>query len=131
MAGLPHNRRKIKAFKDTCVIYYSRTDKCWVAHSLRMDQIGAGDCVVEALAELIKAVDHVLHCAQRDATLGVLREAPAWVRAKVTNAQKLPAEVYEIAYKMVRGQWPEKFEPEFKYPKNRRFVSEITEELMV
>lgn len=54
---------KPERLRDTCVIYYSREDKCWVAHSVRTDQIGMGDCVVHALADLMRAVEQVLRIA--------------------------------------------------------------------
>lgn len=124
---MPQTRKnggKIKPFKDVYVIYWSRPDDCWTAHSLRTDQIGIGDCVVEALSGLIRAVDHIVHFAERDDTLAVFREAPSAVRKKAENAQKLPEEVYEIAYKRVHGDWPKRFKPEFKVAKTGRYVIE-------
>lgn len=114
-------------FSDTCLIYYSRSDSCWVAHSLHTDQIGTGGCIVEALTDLLKAVDHIIALGESDDTLKIFREAPRSIQLKARRAQKLPNEVYEIAYKMVHGHWPKGLEPEFKSPKNHPFVSEICE----
>ena len=97
----------IGPFVDRCVIYYETHDKCWVAHSLRTDQIGAGDCVVDALTALLRAVDFVLKDAAQDHTLAVFREAPKDIQDIANSAETLPREVFEIAHKMVRGKWPQ------------------------
>ena len=128
MAGR-NESSKIRPFPDTCVIYYSRGDSCWIAHSLRSDQIGTGESIVEALANLLRAVDHLLTLAESDDTLKILSAAPQSVKLKARSAQKLPNEVYEIAYKMIHGKWPKQLEPEFKAPQNHPFVANIRKEV--
>ncbi|MBM4026221.1 MAG: hypothetical protein FJ280_12565 [Planctomycetes bacterium] len=112
-----------KPFVDQCVIYYARPDNCWVAHSLRTDQIGAADSVVEALAALLRAVDFILADAAEDPTLAVFRAAPEDIREMSRHAMPLPKEIYEIAHKMARGEWPKEFEFEFKAT-HRPYVAE-------
>ena len=116
-----------KPFVDHCVIYYARTDKCWVAHSLRTDQIGAADSVVEALAALLRAVDFVLEDAADDPTLTVFREAPPEIQEMSRQAMPLPKEIYEIAHKMARGEWPKEFAPEFRAT-HKPYIAEIRKE---
>ena len=93
-------------FADTVVIYYSREDRCWVAHSLRTDQIGTGNRIVDALADVMRAVDQVCALAASDSSIAYLREAPAEIRKLARRAKKLPGEIHEIAHRMARGSWP-------------------------
>jgi hypothetical protein len=72
---------KKKGARDTVVIYHSPEDGCWIAHSLRSDQIGTGRHPIEALADLIKAIKQVFDLAKRDKTIAYLREAPAEIQA--------------------------------------------------
>ena len=99
---------------DQVVIYFSRADDRWIAHSLRTDQIGVGDCIVDALAEMIRVVDHLLAEAQADPTIAVLREAPAAVKKGAAKAKVLPGELFEIAHKKATGNWPAGLEVDVK-----------------
>ncbi|HLL89737.1 MAG TPA: hypothetical protein VK324_10555 [Tepidisphaeraceae bacterium] len=92
---------------DQIVVYLSKEDGCWLAHSLRMDQIGAGERIVDALADLIRGVHAVLANATEDESLAYLREAPEEVQAIARQAQTLPAEIYEVAHKVATGEWPD------------------------
>ncbi len=94
------------SFEDTLVLYRSTEDGCWIAHSLKTDQIGTGDRIVDALADVIRAVHQVCKAAGKDKTLAYLRAAPAEIRAIADRAKPLPGEIYEIAHKMVHGEWP-------------------------
>ena len=94
------------SFLDEIVVYHSDEDGCWIAHSLRTDQIGTGDCVVHALADGLRAVQQVRDLAETDNAIAVMREAPAEVQALAQTAARLPGEIYEIAHKMVSGEWP-------------------------
>ncbi len=96
----------VPGFSDEIVIYHSRKDRCWIAHSLRTDQIGTGGRIVDALADAIRAVQQVVAEAVKDPTLVVLRDAPTSVQKYRSKSQKLPREIYEIAHKMVHGEWP-------------------------
>lgn len=95
--------------QDEAVIYYSREDSCYIAHSLRMDQIGAGDSIVDALADVLKAAAQVIRLAERNESIAYLREAPTDVQALFQKAKPLPREIYEIAYKKAHGEWPQEW----------------------
>ena len=105
------------SFQDEVVVYRSKQDGCWIAHSLRADQIGTGERVVEALADLIRAMRALTDLARRDESIAYLREAPADVQAIAKRSTPLPKEVFEVAHKMVTGEWPDEFELDFR-PKN-------------
>jgi hypothetical protein len=114
---------KRRQIKDTVVIYRSSKDRCWVAHSLRTDQIGTGRHIIEALADGIKAVQQVLALAHEDESIEPFREAPPEIRKMAERAKPLPGEVYEIACKMARGEWPQYLEPDFT-PHGEQFKAE-------
>jgi len=61
--------------KYECRIYWSNRDKGWISHSLNTDQIGVGSTPVEALEDMIKAVDVVFELAADDKTLQPWRKA--------------------------------------------------------
>jgi len=122
---------KPERLRDTCVIYYSREDKCWVAHSVRTDQIGMDDCVVHALADLMRAVEQVLRIAGEDRTIAVLRDAPAKIRKLAESARPLPQEISEIAHKMVHGDWPDDLRVDIDPPHGSAMTVDITEEELV
>lgn len=99
-------RDEISRFDDTVVIYHSDEDGCWIAHSLRADQIGTGDRIVDALADLIKAMDQVCRLAARDPSVAYLRDAPPEVQERARSSSPLPREINEVAYRMARGDGP-------------------------
>ena len=89
---------------DVWVLYPSKTDKGrYVAHSLRTDQIGVGDCIVDAYCELVKAIHALLQEAQRDATIDIYQDAPDDIWAMLNDARKLPDEIAEIAALRLAG----------------------------
>ena len=94
-----------RLFMDTFAIYYSKEDRYWVAHSLRTDQFGTGDCVVNALVDGLKAVDQVIELAKRKPDTQVFRSAPADVWEIARTAKRLPDELYQIAHKRLYGKW--------------------------
>jgi hypothetical protein len=116
-----HRRKKAH---DACVIYYSREDRCWIAHGLRTDQIGTGDCVVHALADLMIALQELADLAAEDPSIAMLREAPPAVQKKARSAQPLPRELYEIAHKIVHGEWPD-IEVRVAPNRQQRFRAEL------
>jgi hypothetical protein len=111
---VPAAKRVKIILKDTLVIYRSQEDGCWIAHSLRTDQVGVGDRIVVALADAIKAVHQVSDLAAGDSTIRLRREAPPDVQEMARRAKPLPREIYEIAHKMVHGQWPEYLHTDIK-----------------
>jgi len=98
--------RSRKAFSETCVIYESAEDACWVAHGVRTDQMGLGDSIVDALVEYMKAIEQVLKVASEGKDITILRPAPSEVRAMAKRAKELPEEIFEIAHKKLYGKWP-------------------------
>src|SRR4051812_47560136 len=107
-------RKKNVGFRDEIVVYHSQEDGCWIAHSLRADQIGAGERIVEALADLIRGMVSLSDLAREDATIGLLREAPPEVQAIAAKSKTLPFEIFEVAHKMATGNWPKEISPDFK-----------------
>jgi hypothetical protein len=106
-------KKKLPGFTDSVVIYHSTDDNCWIAHSLRTDQVGTGVDMGRALADLIQGIDQLLEIASEDVTVAYLREAPADVRAIAAKSKPLPKEIYEVAHKIARGEWPEDIDPAF------------------
>lgn len=122
---------KKKWFRDTFAIYYSRKDKCWIAHSLRTDEFGTGDCIIDALTDGIKAVDQVVRLACKRSDIELFRDAPDNIKAMVQRAQPLPGEMFDIAHKRVYGEWPEEdIKPAFDVDHREIFKREFREELM-
>ena len=91
--------------REAAVVYWSKEDRKWVAHGLRTDQIGTGDSPILALADLMVALDQVMSEAAR-LKISPWRAAPASVRRLASRAQALPVEVYRIAQRIARGDWP-------------------------
>jgi len=118
-------KRRKRVVRERCVIHYSQRDKCWVAHGLRTDQIGTGDCVVDALADYMRAIGQILAVAEADPTVAILRRAPLKVQRMAQNASPLPQEIYEIAHKVVHGDWPADVEPRFNIPPGKRLDTGI------
>jgi hypothetical protein len=133
MSNWPNARRsdstvaKRKAnLKESMVIYWSDEDKCWIAHTLKTDQIGTGERIVDALADVLKALQMIHEEASKDRSLAVLRDAPKEIQDMRRTAKKLPMEIYEVAHKMVHGKWPEDWNPpEPKKGKNKPFQAQI------
>lgn len=115
----------MKKIPDTVVIYHSTEDGCWIAHSLRTDQIGTGTRIVDALADVIRAVDQVCAEAAADGSLAILREAPPEVQEILKTAKKLPGEIHDIAYKMVHGEWPKELDPDIKAGDEQSFQTDL------
>jgi|WetSurMetagenome_2_1015567.scaffolds.fasta_scaffold96242_2 hypothetical protein len=95
-----------KLFLDVCVIYPSQHDKgMWVAHSINTDQLGVGDCVLDAYVELRRAVTALLAAAQDDPSIQVFRRAPQEVCDRLLTAKELPKEIQEIADMQMTGSF--------------------------
>jgi endonuclease YncB( thermonuclease family) len=117
--------KKKSNLSDSVVIYFSQEDNCWIAHGLRTDQIGTGDRIVDALAEVLRAIQAIHEEALKDGSLAVYRDAPKEIRDMFKAAKKLPGEIYEVAHKMAHGLWPEDWNP--PEPKNAEsFRTELT-----
>jgi hypothetical protein len=100
-------KREIPPFEDSALIYFSAEDKCWIAHSLRTDQIGTGVDMGRAFADLIRGIDNLLDIAEEDETVDYLRDAAPEIVELAAKSKPLPREIYEVAHKLARGEWPE------------------------
>jgi hypothetical protein len=80
------SRRK----KDGILVYYSHQDRAWLAHSLRTDQIGCGDCILSAIESLLRGIKTIMEMSKADRSIEVWHEAPPAIQAKVKNAKPLP-----------------------------------------
>ena len=90
---------------DVWVIYPSREDHGrYIAHSLRTDQIGVGECIVDAIVELTIALRTLAKETKRDPHLNPYRDAPTEVWDMLNRAKKLPAEVLEVAAMHLKGR---------------------------
>jgi hypothetical protein len=113
---------------DSFVIYRSDEDQCWVAHSLRTDQIGTGERMVDALADVLKAVYLVQDEALKDGSLAAYREAPKEIQDLAKKAKKLPTEIFDVAHMIAHGEWPKDWNPpEPKSRKSQAFKADIQE----
>lgn len=91
--------------REAAVVYWSKPDRRWIAHGLRTDQIGAGESPIRALADLMLALDQVVAEAARQ-NISALRPAPPAIRRLASRGKALPVEVYRIAERIARGDWP-------------------------
>jgi hypothetical protein len=115
MAGIA--RELPRLFLDVCVIYPSPEEKgMWVAHSIQTDQIGVGDCVLNAYVELVRAVNVLLVAAEEDPTIQVFGRAPEDVCKRLLTAKELPREILEIAEMQLTGRFPVTLERSWKPP---------------
>jgi hypothetical protein len=121
-------KKKIQV-KETTVIYFSEEDDCWIAHGIHTDQIGTGSRIVDALADFLKAIEQICEEAAKDPTLAYLREAPPEIKEKYRTANKLPGEIYEVAYKMVHGHWPKDWNPPEPRDGKETFKAKVLEGL--
>lgn len=129
MAQKPKNNTR--KFWDIYAIYFSKSDKCWIAHSLRTDQFGTGDCVVDAFVDGMKAVDQVIELAKKQPDIQVLRDAPEEIQQIAKNAMRLPDEIFEIAHKKLYGEWPEELPFDLNPKPSVSFTRKILEEVGV
>lgn len=89
-----------------CLVYNSSADGCWIAHSLKTDQIGTGECVINALADMIKAVNQVHELAKKGSDIAFYQPPPKSILSKMKKARELPIQFIEIAYRIATNQWP-------------------------
>ena len=114
VSSKPEQSKAMSAMKnksnhhDEAVIYYSQEDSSWIAHSLSSDQMGFGESVIEALADLLKALRQVHELADADPSIQI-QPAPQEIRNLAQNARRLPGEMLEIASLIASGKkiWPE------------------------
>lgn len=115
-------RKKASGFQDECVIYFSRADNCWIAHSLHTDQVGTGKNMLDAFVELLRAIGSLIELSSEGTPVSIRREAPRGVQKRAGKAIPVPQELYVIALKRARGEWPDDFRV-FAEPSRRCPVS--------
>jgi len=96
---------------DRVVVYASTEDQCWVAHSLRTDQIGVGDSIVEAVVDLVRAVKNLMESAVKDDRVQVCHEAPPEIQELADSAEELPRSIIDVVTQRVHGPWPKNWPP--------------------
>src|SRR5665213_453784 len=113
---------------EPAVLYHSEEDACWIAHGLRTDQIGTGDRLVTALADLMRAVRALCEMAEKDESIAYLRPAPPEIFERFRNAKPLPKELSEISHKMAFGEWPSYLLADIRpEDENGSFTTEVVE----
>jgi len=120
-------KRKPIPVKDDFVIYYSNTDKSWIAHSLRTDQLGFGDCVVDAIADLMVGLHNLYELAKKDTEIIVNCEAPEDIKKLAKNAKKLDDCILDIAIKKFRNRWPKNYQIHLEIPHSERLTAQYSE----
>jgi hypothetical protein len=113
------------SIEEKFVVYFSKDDDCWLAHGLRTDEIGTGDCVVDAVADFIKAIDQIARLAEREGDIEIFRDAPKDIQRMAKTAKPLPEEIYEIAHRRARGDWPRDFHVDTA--RTKRYTARIQE----
>ena len=111
--------------KDSILVYYSRQDRAWFAHSLQTDQIGCGDGILEAIESLLRGIMTIMEMRKADPSIEAWHEAPPAIQAKVKNAKPLPYEFVEIAHRRVHGDWPKELPLQSTPSQRARFAGEL------
>lgn len=114
-----------KRTQDEILVYYSQQDKAWLAHSFRTDQIGSGECILEAVESLLRGIKSIMDLAKEDPSIEVWREATADVQARAKSAKTLPYEFVEIAHRRVHGNWPKELPVQAKPSERVRFAGKM------
>ena len=125
---MPETRTRFlqRQFLDIAVMYPSPNEKGkWVAHSIETDQIGVGECVLEAYVELCRAVRALLNAADRDPSIQVLSPAPENIRRMLMTAKKLPDEIAEIAALQLSGRFPATLDKPWNPPQLRALSAPV------
>jgi hypothetical protein len=95
-------------FKDECLIHYSAQDGSWIAHGLHTDQVGFGDCVVDAIVDLMVRLRNLSELAQKE-KVQIFIEAPEEIQRLCEGAKPLPDCIAQIArerfYHQLSSEW--------------------------
>ena len=116
-----------KPFVDTCLVYYEPADNVWIAHSLKTDQIGVGDCVVDALVDLMAGTRNLLNLAKKDKSIAIFRKAPAKIANRAKKAKPLPDVIFQIALERFTNSLPKGYRIEVEAPTKGAFTAQIPE----
>jgi hypothetical protein len=88
---------------DHCVIYYSKKDMCWIAHSLYTDQVGTGEDIRDALAELISAIRSLIAIYIKCKDIRLWRDAPQETFKLEKKSKPLREDIYREAIEIALG----------------------------
>ena len=91
---------------EDCLIYKSTSQGYWVAHGLHTDQIGTGDCVLDAYVDYLVGIRNLKKLQEEDCTIEIKREAPKEILKRAEKARPLPEELYQVAHRRLCGTWP-------------------------
>lgn len=116
------------SFKDEFLVYYSVQDKSWIAHSLHTDQLGYGDCVVNAIVDLLIGTKNLLKLKRKDPEIEVFCEAPEEILNRRKKAKLLPPVLWEVA--MERFSKKLQYPAHFDVPQNTQFTHKVKEQLV-
>jgi len=114
-------------FRGESVIYFSKEDDCWIAHSLHTDQMGYGDCIVDALADLFVALRQIVTAQSSDKTIEIFCEAPLHIQNIKQVAKELPECFYQIACDRADGKWPRDFDITYNKRNHYKYLLPIDE----
>ena len=76
---LQNYKNLAKEFTDQCLIYYSRKDELWIAHSLHTDQVGTGNNALDAYAHLLSGIRSLIELASQNSTIDVFSTIKSYV----------------------------------------------------
>lgn len=115
--------------KDEFVIYYSKEDESWIAHSLRTDQMGLGDCVVDALADLMLGLHNLHQLAKTQKDIQIAFEAPDEIKKIARQAKHLDDCILEIAFKKFCKTWPKYYNVHIDISQTERLTGELQDSI--
>lgn len=114
------------SFKDEFVVYYSKEDNSWIAHSLRTDQLGFGDCVVDALSDLLVGLHNLIDLAKKGQPIIILNEAPPEIQLIRQTAKILPDCIAQIAIERYYHQLPSEWGVQVNIPHSDSVTVEMS-----
>lgn len=118
--------KRTSPFRDEFIIYYSKEDASWVAHSLHTDQMGFGDCVVDALVDLMIGLHNLLNLAKRE-KVQVLFEAPDDIKEFVRTAKPIAECILQIAIEKFQNRIPPEYTLHVDIPQTERLKASYEE----
>jgi hypothetical protein len=112
-------------FMDECLIYHSDEDRAWIAHSLKTDQLGFGDCVVNALVDLLIGTKNLLKLKKKDPEIEIFHQASPEIIAESEKAKPLPSVLWEVALERFHKKLP--YQVYTDIPQNEQFTCSFEE----
>lgn len=121
--------KQITPFNDTCILYYSKSDDSWIAHSLHTDQIGTGGSLLDALVDIMTGLNDLVALNKKDKSISLFRKAPEKIQKLAQKADPLPEEICQIALRKIKGDWPKGLKFSVDTLKKHFLLAEFTEPL--